>query len=124
MAAVIIKRPTKPVGEADARVPAGDSAKSAIVGYKITDIDALALRWKLPDLVCSAAITRNDCVGQIHQIAGFVAPHIKCQSLSFLGNRGIDERFGRIVDVKQIPTLLAAPDLENLSLYHPAQPDA
>jgi hypothetical protein len=40
-------------------------------------------------------------------ITGFVAPYIKCQSLGFLGNCGIETRFGRIVDVKQIPTLLA-----------------
>src|SRR5271166_5194307 len=94
MATIIIKRPTKPIGEADARVPAGNCAKSAVVGYKVTDIDALALRGKLPDLVFPSTM------------------------------RGVEERFGRIIDVKQIPTLLAAPDLEGLPLDHPAQPDA
>jgi hypothetical protein len=36
------------------------------------------------------------------------------QSVRFPSDRGIEEGFGRIVDVKQIPARLAAPDLEGL----------
>jgi hypothetical protein len=33
MLMIIVKRPRKAIGEADARAPAGDCAKSAAVGY-------------------------------------------------------------------------------------------
>src|SRR6516162_52571 len=121
---IIVKRPTKPIGEADVRAPTGDRAKAAIVGYEVSDVDALALCRKRPDLVFPAAICRDNRLGQICQTAGFVATDIKCQSLGFWRNRGIEERFGRIIDVEEIPTLLAAPDLEGLPLYHPALPNA
>ena len=123
MPTIIIKRPTKPISKADARAPAGDCAKSTVVCYEVTDIDALALRRKLLDLVFPSAMSHDDRLSQIRQIAGLVAANIKCQTLSFPSNRGIEKRFGRIVDVKQIPALLATPDLEGLSLDHPAQPD-
>jgi len=124
MTAIIVKRPTKPIGEADAGAPTSDCTKSTVVGYKVADINALALGWKLSDLVFPISISRNDRLGQIRQVAGFVAANIERQSLRFLSNRGKEERFGRVVDVKQIPTLLTAPDLEGLPLNNPAQPDA
>ena len=37
----------------------------------------------------------------------------------FPSNHSIEDGFGRIVDVKQIPARLAAPDLEGLRLDHP-----
>ena len=49
MSTILVKRPTKPIGEADAQAPTGDCTKSVVVGYEVTDIDALALRRKLPD---------------------------------------------------------------------------
>jgi len=64
MTTIIVKGPTEAIGEANARAPARDRAKSAIVGDKVTDVDALALRRELPDLVLSSTERRDHRLSQ------------------------------------------------------------
>jgi hypothetical protein len=74
MPTIIVKRPTKPIGEADAS--SRRLGESTVVGYKVTDIDALALRRKFPDLVFPSGMSHDYRLSQIRQIAGFLAANI------------------------------------------------
>src|SRR5438552_18602893 len=112
MAAIIVERPSEPVGKRNARVPTGERTKSAVVGEKVAYIDALAFGRKRPDFVFPAVIGRNDRLGQRRQATRLVTAHIKSQPLGLFGDGGMEERLGSIVNVKQIPTLLASPYLE------------
>src|SRR5689334_22084511 len=67
MRAVIFEATAHTFGDTDARVLAGQNPETAVVDQEISDIDALTLRRKLPDLVLPAAIVFDDRFRQRRQ---------------------------------------------------------
>src|SRR5260370_22816827 len=111
------------VGETEARAPAGKRPKTRVIGQKIADIDALALGRELTNVIFSAAICRDDVFGESRQSDRLVASHIERQAFSFLCDRGIKKRLRGIVDIKQVATLVSAPNLERLAPDNSAHPN-
>ena len=58
MFAIVFERAAQAFGETESGAPAGERPKTVIVSQKIADIDALALRRKLADIVIPAAVCR------------------------------------------------------------------
>src|SRR6185312_939416 len=122
--AVIGERPGQPLGEADARLPAGQRAKLAVVGDEVADIDLFPLRRKFAHFVVAGAIGADQRGGDLDEAVGRVAADIERQPFGLRRHRGGEKGLDRVVDIDHVPPLLAAPDLEWLSFDRKTQPDA
>ncbi len=101
MTAIIFEGTAQPLGETDAGSPAGQSPETLVVDQEISDIDALALRRKLPDVVLAAAIRLDHRFCQSRQADRVAATDIERQPLGLRRERGGEERVRRVIDIEQ-----------------------
>ena len=94
-----------------------------VVDQEISNVDALALGRKLPDVVLPAAIRFDHRFCQGRQADRVAAADIERQALGLGRQRGGEECVGRVIDIQKVAALLAAPNLERLAFDDPAQPD-
>src|SRR3954466_441422 len=123
MTTVVVERLGKPPVEADLWRPAGQLAKPAVGGDEIADVDLFALYGEFAPFEFAGSIRADQGLGKRQQGVGGLAPDIERLPGGITGECRDQERLGRIVDIQQLATLLAAPYLETLVFQRPAEPD-
>src|SRR5215813_1758707 len=108
----------------DPRLPAGDALKGCVVRPIVADIDRFALRRKILNDEAAAAVRGHKCLRQRSERQCTVTPDVVNASLGLWRRRRQQESVGGVLDVSEIPLLLAAPELERLALQDGAEPGA
>src|SRR6185295_11808822 len=109
--------------EVHARTPIESRSDAIVVGVVISNVYALAIRWKSSNLVASfSAVGLDNQVCQVLQADRPLAAEIKCAAVSFVAHRRCQQCVDCIVDEIEIAQLMTVPHFELLVLEQQANP--